>query len=75
MKVVGELVLVLVLTLLVHVRCEVRARDPDVVEEEEEEEQELGERPTRGAAALPPHVKATATPHLEERGSEPAQSG
>lgn len=73
MKVVGELVLVL--ALLVPAHCEVRARDPDVVEEEEEEEKELGGRPPRGAAAFPPHVKATATPHLEERGSESAQSG
>lgn len=73
MKVVGELVLVLALLIPAH--CEVRARDPDVVEEEEEEEEELGGRPPREAAAFPPHVKATATPHLEERGSESAQSG
>ena len=68
MKAVGELVLLL--ALLVSVHCEVRARDPDVVEEEEEEEeQELGGRPARGVAAFPPHVKATATPLPEERGS------
>lgn len=72
MKVVGELVLVL--ALLASVCCELRARDPDVVEEEEEKE-ELGGRPTRGAAAFPPHMKGTATPHLEEGGSEPAQRG
>lgn len=73
MKMVGELVLVL--ALLVPAHCEVRARDPDMMEEEEEEEQELGGRPPRGAAAFPPHVKATATSHLEERGSESAQGG